>query len=154
MGSNQANKEYLMAFSMRFARFAKVGPPALILCSATAGEGQPPVGETAVLMPGPEGKHVFRKLKWQASFTEDPLIVLTLAQMQGTIELGLLIPQHNVLEVVEFEPISDEELRMWRVLRQYEAIAAIAPQIVAADLADAIGPYRDMNSVSPMESRL
>ena len=143
-----------MAFSMRFARFAKVGPPALILCSATAGEGQPPVGETAVLMPGPEGKHVFRKLKWQASFTEDPLIVLTLAQMQGTIELGLLIPQHNVLEVVEFEPISDEELRMWRVLRQYEAIAVIAPQIVAADLADAIGPYRDMNSVSPMVFQL
>ena len=143
-----------MAFSMRFARFAKVGPPALILCSATAGEGQPPVGETAVLMPGPEGKHVFRKLTWQASFTEDPLIVLTLAQMQGTIELGLLIPQHNVLEVVEFEPISDEELRMWRVLRQYEAIAVIAPQIVAADLADAIGPYRDMNSVSPMVFQL
>jgi hypothetical protein len=143
-----------MAFSMRFARFAKVGPPALILCSAMAGEGVPPVGETVVLMPGPEGKHVFRKLTWQESFTDDPLIVLTLAQMQGTIELGLLIPQHNVLEVVEFEPISEEELRMWRVLRQYEAIASIAPQIVAPDLVDAIAPYRDMNSVSPMVFRL
>jgi len=143
-----------MAFSMRFARFAKVGPPALILCSAMAGEGVPPVGETVVLMPGPEGKHVFRKLTWQESFTDDPLIVLTLAQMQGTIELGLLISQHNVLEVVEFEPISEEELRMWRVLRQYEAIASIAPQIVAPDLVDAIAPYRDMNSVSPMVFRL
>jgi hypothetical protein len=75
-------------------------------------------------------------------------------QVQGTIELGLLIPQHNVLEVVEFEPISEEELRMWRVLRQYEAIASIAPQIVAPDLVDAIAPYRDMNSVSPMVFRL
>ena len=112
------------------------------------------MGETVVLMPGPEGKHVFRKLTWQESFTDDPLIVLTLAQMQGTIELGLLIPQHNVLEVVEFEPISEEEFRMWRVLRQYEAIASIAPQIVAPDLVDAIAPYRDMNSVSPMVFRL
>ena len=105
-------------------------------------------------MPGIEGKHVYRTLTWKDAFTRDPLVVLTLAQMQGTIELGSMIPEQNVLEVVEFEPISEEELRMWRVLRQYEAIAAIAPQIVAADLADAIGPYRDMNSVSPMESRL
>ena len=137
-----------MAFSMRFARFAKVGPPALILCSATASAGERPLGEVAVMMPGTDGKHVFRRLTWEDAFTEDPLIVLTLAQMQGTIELGSLIPEHNVLEVVEFEAISEEELLMWRVLRQYEAIASIADQIVAADLADAIRPYRDVKPVS------
>ena len=70
--------------------------------------------------------------------------------MQGTIELGSLIPDQNVLEVVEFEPISEEELLMWRVLRQYEAIAAIADKIIAADLADAIKPYRQVKSVSPI----
>ena len=139
-----------MSFSMRFARFAKVGPPALILCSATASAGERPLGEVAVLMPGTDGKHVFRRLTWEDAFTEDPLIVLTLAQMQGTIELGSLIPAQNVLEVVEFEPISDEELLMWRVLRQYEAIALIAGRIVAADLADAIKLYRDVKSVSPI----
>jgi len=137
-----------MAFSMRFARFAKVGPPALILCSATASAVERPLGEVAVVMPGTDGKHVFRRLTWEDAFTEDPLIVLTLAQMQGTIELGSLIPEHNVLEVVEFEAISEEELLMWRVLRQYEAIASIADQIVAADLADAIRPYRDVKPVS------
>jgi hypothetical protein len=137
-----------MAFSMRFARFAKVGPPALVLCSAIAGAPERPVGEVAVLMPGTDGKHVFRRLTWENAFTDDPLIVLTLAQMQGTIELGSLIPERNVLEVVEFEPISEEELIMWRVLRQYEAIASIAVQIVASDLADAIRPYRDVRTVS------
>ena len=139
-----------MAFSMRFARFAKVGPPALILCSGTASAGERPLGEVAVLMPGTDGKHVFRRLTWEDAFTEDSLIVLTLAQMQGTIELGSLIPAQNVLEVVEFEPISDEELLMWRVLRQYEAIALIAGRIVAADLADAIKLYRDVKPVSPI----
>ena len=68
---------------------------------------------------------------------------------QGTIELGSLIPEQNVLEVVEFEPISEEELLMWRVLRQYEAIGSIADKIVAADLADAIKPYQLVKSVSP-----
>ena len=137
-----------MAFSMRFARFAKVGPPALILCSGTAGKDESPFGEAAVLMPGTEGKHVYRTLTWKDTFTDDPLVLLTLAQMQGTIELGLLIPPLNVLEVVEFEPISDEELLMWRVLRQYEALPSIADKIVAADLADAIKPYRDVKMVS------
>jgi hypothetical protein len=137
-----------MAFSMRFARFAKVGPPALILCSGIAGDGQGPSGEAAVLMPGTEGKHVYRTLTWKDTFTDDPLVLLTLAQMQGTIELGSLIPQWNVLEVVEFEPISEEELLMWRVLRQYEAIGSIADKIVAADLANAVKPYRDVKVVS------
>jgi hypothetical protein len=139
-----------MAFSMRFARFAKVGPPALILCSGTAGDGESPVGEAAVLMPGIEGKHVYRTLTWKDAFTRDPLVVLTLAQMQGTIELGSMIPEQNVLEVVEFEPVSEEELLMWRVLRQYEPIASIADKIVAADLADAIKPYRKVKSVGPI----
>jgi len=139
-----------MAFSMRFARFAKVGPPALILCSATASAAEGPLGEVAVIMPGADGRHVFRRLTWADAFTEDPLIVLTLAQMQGTIELGSLIPEQNVLEVVEFEPVSEEELLMWRVLRQYEAIASVAAQIAAADLADAIGPYRDVKAVNPV----
>ena len=139
-----------MAFSMRFARFAKVGPPALILCSGTAGDGERAFGEAAVLMPGTEGKHVYRTLTWEDAFTGDPLVVLTLAQMQGTIELGSLIPEQNVLEVVEFEPISEEELLMWRVLRQYNAIAAIADKIVATDLADAIKPYRHVKSVNPV----
>ena len=107
-------------------------------------------GEPAVLMPGTEGKYVYRMLTWEDAFTDDPMILLTLAQMQGTIELGSLIPEQNVLEVVEFEPISDEELLMWRVLRQYEAIALIAAKIVAADLADAIRPYRDVKPVSPI----
>ena len=137
-----------MAYSMRFARFAKVGPPALILCSGTAGDGESPFGEAAVLMPGTEGNHVYRTLTWKDTFTDHPLVLLTLAQMQGTIELGLLIPQWNVLEVVEFEPVSEEELTMWRVLRQYEAIASIANKIVAADLADAIKPYRSAKVVS------
>ena len=137
-----------MAFSMRFARIAKVGPPALILCSGTASEGERPLGEVAVLMPGTDGKHVFRTLTWEDGFTEDPLIVLTLAQMQGTIELGSLIPAQNVLEVVEFEPVSEEELLMWRVLRQYEAVASIAEKIVAADLADAIKPFTRVKTVS------
>lgn len=137
-----------MAFSMRFARFAKVGPPALILCAGTAGDGESPFGEAAVLMPGTEGEHVHRMLTRKDTFTDDPLVLLTLAQMQSTIELGSLIPQCNVLEVVEFEPISEEELLMWRVLRQYQAIASIADKIVAADLADAIKPYRSVKMVS------
>jgi hypothetical protein len=99
-------------------------------------------------MPGTEGKHVCRTLTWKDTFTDDPLVLLTLAQMQGTIELGSLIPQWNVLEVVEFEPISEEELLMWRVLRQYEAIGSIADKIVAADLANAVKPYRDVKVVS------
>ncbi len=78
-----------MAFSIRFARFAKVGPPALILCSGIAGSGERPMAETAVLMPGTDGKHVYRMLSWEDAFSEDPLIVLTLAQMQGTIELAM-----------------------------------------------------------------
>jgi hypothetical protein len=66
-------------------------------------------------MPGTEGKHVYRTLMWEDAFTGDPLVVLTLAQMQGTIELGSLIPEQDVLkvvefEVVEFERISGEEL--------------------------------------------
>ena len=137
-----------MAFSMRFARFAKVGPPALILCSGTAGDGESPFGEAAVLMPGTEGQHIYRRLTWKDTFTGDPLVLLTLAQMQGTIELGSLIPQWNILEVVEFEPISEEELLMWRVLRQYEAIGSLADKIVAADLAHAVKPYRDVKVVS------
>ena len=39
---------------------------------------------------------------------------------------------------------------MWRVLRQYKAMAAIADKIIAADLADAIKPYRQVKSVSPI----
>ena len=137
-----------MAFSMRFARFAKVGPPALILCSGTARHGERPLAEAAVLMPGTEGKYVYRLLTWEDAFTDDPMILLTLAQMQGTIELGSLIPPLNVLEVVEFEPVSEEELLMWRVLRQYEAVASIAEKIVAADLADAIKPFTRVKTVS------
>ena len=87
-----------MAFSMRFARFAKVGPPALILCSGTAGDGESASGEAAVFMPGTEGKHVYRTLTWEDTFTGDPLVVLTLAQMQGTIELGSLIPERCLEE--------------------------------------------------------
>jgi hypothetical protein len=64
------------------------------------------------------------------------------------LNFGSLIPQWNVLEVVEFEPISEEELLMWRVLRQYEAIGSIADKIVAADLANAVKPYRDVKVVS------
>ncbi len=140
-----------MAYSMRFARFAKVGPPALILCSGTARHGERPIAEAAVLMPGTDGKHVYRMLTWEDAFTDDPLILLTLAQMQGTIELRSMIPHQNVLEVVEFEPVSEEELIMWRVLRQYEAVASIAQKILAPDLADAIKPYRDVKTVSAVE---
>jgi hypothetical protein len=87
-------------------------------------------------------------LTWEDAFTDDPMILLTLAQMQGTIELGSLIPPLNVLEVVEFEPVSEEGLLMWRVLRQYEAVASIAEKIVAADLADAIKPFTRVKTVS------
>lgn len=61
--------------------------------------------------------------------------------------------RHDRARIVDprsVEPISDEELLMWRVLRQYEALVLIAEKIVAADLADAIKLYRDVKPVSPI----
>ena len=58
-------------------------------------------------MPGNDGNHVFRSLTWEEAFTEDPLIVLTLAQMQGTIELASLIPDKNVLSARQLARMFD-----------------------------------------------
>jgi hypothetical protein len=132
-----------MPYSIRFARFALAGAPALILCGGVKRVGERPAGDIAVLMPGgSDAPHIHRTLNWHSSFSDDPDIVLRIAEMQAQVELGRLLPKENLLPTIQIEDVSEDELAHWRVLGNFEALVTL--DVTATDLSDAIRPFRSL----------
>ena len=109
-----------MPYSIRFARFALAGAPALVLCGGVKRVGERPAGDIAVLMPGgSDAPHIHRTLNWHSSFSDDPDIVLRIAEMQAQVELGRLLPKENLLPTIHMEDVSEDELAQWRVTGKF-----------------------------------
>ena len=130
-----------MPYSIRFARYALAGAPALILCGGVKRVGERPAGDIAVLMPGggSDAPHIHRTLNWHSSFSDDPDIVLRIAEMQAQVELGRLLPKENLLPTSRWRTSPRTN---WRVLGNFEALVTL--DVTATDLSDAIRPFRSL----------
>ena len=65
---NCSERPLPMAHAIYFARFARCGPPALVLCSGLIDKEHPPIGDVAVIMPGKDAPSVHHCLYAQEKF--------------------------------------------------------------------------------------
>jgi hypothetical protein len=154
---NYSERPLPMAHAVYFARFARCGPPALVLCSGLIDKEHPPIGDVAVIMPGKDAPSVHHCLYAQEKFPFGSLHqtkdvdraerMLDLARLQAEVELAEMLSSESTMTQVEFELYDPVELAGWCMLGHFAALQAMVGKFESPELANELTKFNHLSSV-------